>query len=460
VGFAIPALIGGVLGVLNEVVSTMAMGHAATTVEMAAHGVCMMLNNCTIMAFCMPIVQVMDTVVSQAYGAGNTHLCLVYLQRCRFFCCLHFLWIVPLFFNAEPVLLLFGQDPEVVALTATPMKIWCLSGFLCIHSMATFSFQRNRGDVMSGLWISLVSNFIQVLCVGLFVVYFQGGATGAALTMLVQNFVSGGLFFHHTLFRTDAGQFGFQKLMAFTAEAFSDLYTYLALAIPSTVSQCADSWFWEINAVMLGWIGPVALASHSSTNSFNFVVSTGAGAFAGAGCTLVARAFGSGQVKRARAITIFTLSITIGLWSIFSLPMFLFSPFIASVFNSNPAVQRNMTMLLHCLGRSGYMLFTQGLANAVLKAMARQRVVAITHFCVYYIIAIPLGYYLAFPRNFGIAGVYNAFGVGISIASAVFVYKLSAADFAQVCQETKERLAKDATNAVQKKPSEKVEGTS
>jgi len=106
-----------------------------------------------------------------------------------------------------------------------------------------------------------------------------------------------------------------------------------------------------------------------------------------------------------------------------------------------------MIPLFHCFSRSGFAGLTQFAANGILKAMAKQKQVAIVHFCVYYLLAIPLGYYMTFTRGYGIPGIFNAFGVGICIAAVVFVtLVMVVTDFEQAVEETAVRLKEDVKN--------------
>eukprot|EP00401_Gymnodinium_catenatum_P047418 CAMPEP_0117492642 /NCGR_PEP_ID=MMETSP0784-20121206/18689_1 /TAXON_ID=39447 /ORGANISM="" /LENGTH=69 /DNA_ID=CAMNT_0005287473 /DNA_START=527 /DNA_END=733 /DNA_ORIENTATION=+ len=66
-----------------------------------------------------------------------------------------------------------------------------------------------------------------------------------------------------------------------------------------------------------------------------------------------------------------------------------------------------MVTLLHLNGLAGFFKSSQIMAAALLRAMTKHKVVAGTQFVVYYLIALPLGYYLAFSRGFGIVGIFN-----------------------------------------------------
>ena len=55
----------------------------------------------------------LDTLVSQAAGAGNLTLCGVYLNRGRLVILSCFVPIVVIVFNTENIMIAFSQDPRV-----------------------------------------------------------------------------------------------------------------------------------------------------------------------------------------------------------------------------------------------------------------------------------------------------------------------------------------------------------
>ena len=61
------------------------------------------------------INRAMDTLIPQAYGAGNITLCGVYLNRARVIGTLAFIPVSIILLNCNGMLLWFSQDPETVS---------------------------------------------------------------------------------------------------------------------------------------------------------------------------------------------------------------------------------------------------------------------------------------------------------------------------------------------------------
>ena len=91
------------------------VGSLNQTVPLAAVGLGNIFINMLGVAIFFGLNGAMDTLVSQARGANDKHLCSIYLQRGRLVNTLTFAMIVvPLIFSSQ-ILLLLGQDKQVSA---------------------------------------------------------------------------------------------------------------------------------------------------------------------------------------------------------------------------------------------------------------------------------------------------------------------------------------------------------
>merc|ERR1712232_1048485 len=72
-----------------------------------------MMQNVCGMSIGFGLLGALDTLVSQANGAEQHHLCVSYLQRGRVLAALQMIWILPIMYCTEPILLLVGQKAEV-----------------------------------------------------------------------------------------------------------------------------------------------------------------------------------------------------------------------------------------------------------------------------------------------------------------------------------------------------------
>merc|ERR1719428_756848 len=77
--------------------------------------------------------------------------------------------------------------------------------------------------------------------------------------------------------------------------AFHDWIGFTRVAFPSTLQMCSEWWFWEVCALVAGYLGDVALAAHTATLNFvalSFMPVIGMSCSA---ATLVGNAIGGNQ---------------------------------------------------------------------------------------------------------------------------------------------------------------------
>jgi len=109
-GVTIPATLSMLLYKLQQMVNLIFLGHLNKAELLAGLGVGWMFTSVVGVSIIWGLNGALETLVSQAYGAGNLALCGIYLNRGRFvmFCAL-----VPVFcvlLNTESILIAIGLD--------------------------------------------------------------------------------------------------------------------------------------------------------------------------------------------------------------------------------------------------------------------------------------------------------------------------------------------------------------
>jgi len=385
----------------------------------------------------------MEPLVSQAFGIGNHKLCTQYLQRCRFFTFAVFVVVLPVFSCSGRIFLYLGQEASVAAKTTLPAMVYWVYALIMRNNGISFFFLRGLGDFSIVLMI-VVSNIVHVSAAIIFAVFLDMGIDGIAIAMALQASGSYFIVHRHLAFASLVKNQPLVDLMFFTTEALQDLRSYAELAIPSVIVLSCEMLYWEFTTIIIVWFGAIFLVASSSTESLNEFIFIVGVSTASSATSLVSRALGAGYVRQARFLTLLGIVFMLALWSACSIPLFVFSRGIARVYSSDPEVVAIMVPLLHLCGLTGFFKSSQIIAAALLRAMTKHKIVAFTQFVVYYIIALPLGYYLAFSRGLGIVGIFNGFVVGSTIGAIVLVSIASTVDFDEITQETQARLEKDA----------------
>jgi MATE family multidrug resistance protein len=94
----------------TEITNVVFIGYLNDTALLAGVGMGNMIANLAAMSAFYGFSSAMDTLQSQAAGAGNLELCGVYLHRARVIICIIYVPILFLLLNCKPFLLAVGQD--------------------------------------------------------------------------------------------------------------------------------------------------------------------------------------------------------------------------------------------------------------------------------------------------------------------------------------------------------------
>ena len=111
----VPAVLCTIVIFLQESMNLSFAGHMKKPSIMAGIGLGNMTINLFAIAFIDSMNQVIEVLVSQAFGNGNKELCGVYLNRGRFMLTCLFIPITYMILNISHLYNQLGQDEEVIA---------------------------------------------------------------------------------------------------------------------------------------------------------------------------------------------------------------------------------------------------------------------------------------------------------------------------------------------------------
>jgi len=111
---------------------------------------------------------------------------------------------------------------------------------------------------------------------------------------------------------------------------------------------------------------------------------------------------------------------------------------IVKIFTPDPAVMRIGVDLL--LVAAAFQLFDglQTVATGALRGAGETRIPMLSSFIAYWVIGLPLGYYLGFARGFGALGLWTGLAISLMVigTSLVWAWKRKADSFATVKAES------------------------
>ncbi|BFZ60072.1 ethionine resistance protein [Saitoella coloradoensis] len=441
VKYAVPMVITSTLQYSEAMASVFSTGHLGKT-ELAASSLGSMTAVITGISLFQGVATALDTLAAQAYGAGNTKLLGLHLQRCVLLLMLIcFGPVAAMWLNAERLLLALGQEPALAHLAGRYLKILLIGapGYACFEAMKRYL--QAMGLFKAGTYIlfiaaplNIVLNYVLVWHpkVGL---GFIGAPIAVSFTWWLMAFL-GALYIKFID--------GKQGWDGFKREAFSGWGPMIQLAVPGVFMVCSEWWAFEILALAASFLGTAYLAAQSvlsTTTSLTFQIPF---AVSVAASTRVGNLLGAGLPKPAKTaarVAIF-IAVAVGAFNSFWLVMvrhrwgYLFS-----------GDEEVVTIVANVLPLGAfYQIFDSvtAISGGVLRGQGRQKIGGYANVFAYYVIALPLGIPLAFQAGWGLYGLW----AGITIALVVIATLLTCAvfwgDWDQMADKAKEMSQEEA----------------
>lgn len=170
-------------------------------------------------------------------------------------------------------------------------------------------------------------------------------------------------------------------------------------------------------ALMMGWIGAEAIASHQiaiTCAATTFMLPLGLGL---AVCIRVGHAWGAGHYNRMRRIGFVGLGMAASIMALFGVLFVVAAQPLARLFVTSPEVVHLTAQLLLVAALFQIADGVQVVAISALRGLTDVRVPAVIAALAYWIIAVPLGYALAFLAKWGAVGIWTGLAIGLGAAA-------------------------------------------
>ncbi|MDF3057930.1 MAG: multidrug transporter [Rariglobus sp.] len=195
------------------------------------------------------------------------------------------------------------------------------------------------------------------------------------------------------------------------------------IGVPAAVMLLFEVGAFMMAALMMGWLGAVALAAHQialSCAGFMFMFPLG---LSMAASMRVGKAVGEGRLDLARPIMGGTLVIACLMMSMSAVGFWLGGPWLARGFVDDPAVAELAARLL--VVAAIFQLFdgAQVIGSGTLRGLTDVRVPALITFISYWLLAIPAGYVLGLHTRLGAVGIWTGLAAGLAIAAVLLAWR-------------------------------------
>ncbi|KAF4669544.1 hypothetical protein FOZ61_003778 [Perkinsus olseni] len=388
------------------------------------------------------LMSVLDTLVSQAVGAGNPHLGLIYFNRARIVGTIAFVPCFIVMFYTEPILLWMNQDPLTSKLAADYVRgmNWGLWPFFMYNAMC--SFLRSHRLPEAPLYVNAITGCGHALFCWLFLFKFHFGAYGVGIAMTCTQW---GRFIllelYAALWHPETHAHGW------TPESLHNLWEFVALAIPSALLMWSEWWAYEVQSVFAGWVGPMSLAAHVAASNIVSIIYMGPCGISQSASALVGNALGGGDVRTAHLFNRKIIRGTLACFILVAILMCNFRYYVAYLYSRDPAVLSILCPAL--LAVSVFCIFDamQACQEGVLRGCALQGRASTYKLLAMLLIRLPLGYVFAFGWGvipaMGVPGIWWASVVGMAITCTAYGLIIYRCDFDKCAQAALDRREKE-----------------
>lgn len=356
----------------------------------------------------------LDTLVAQAFGAGKREDChrslvnSIYLSIALTPLLLGPVWLLPYFYKGV------GANVAVVDLAipytkALAVGLWPLLLYFalrrCLQAMnmvRPVAFALISANIVNALGNYLLIygkwGFPYMGAVG------SGWSTAIARAYLAIVLVVYLLWYDHK-HRTEL-------LKTPIDIDFPRIKRLIVLGFPAAMQFTLESGVFALVTALIARLGPVPLATHQialNTVAFTYMVPLG---ISSAAAVRVGQAIGRKDPRGAAAAGNTAIFLGAIFMTLAGIALLVFPGWIARIYTPDESVIRAAGVLL--AAGAAFQLFDgiQTSATGALRGAGDTRTPMLCHFTAYWIIGLPLGYWLAFSRNMGALGLW----LGLSLA--------------------------------------------
>lgn len=409
--------------VMMGVADNVMVGHIGAK-QLAAAGLANVAFN-VLLLFGIGVSYAMTPLVAAADGEQDTHKVNETLRHGLVINVTTGIVLVLLVMAAKHLLYHLDQPVEVIALSIPYLEIITVS----ILPVLVFQTYRQFSEGLSNTWIPMV---IVLSCnlvnIGLNYVLINGyfgfpalGLNGAGWATLISRVVMGVaivmFIYMSPAFRAYRPAFRFGK---YSRDLFSKM---LHIGIPAGAQFIFEVAAFDFSLVMMGWLGTQALAAHQiaiNLATISFMTTSG---LAAAATIRVSNELGKGNYRQARQSAFVLLGMALTLMSVWAI-IFLFGRnALPYLYVDDIDVIAMAGPLIVIAGLFQLSDGTQVVVIGALRGLQDVKVPSILILISYWVIGLPLGYWLGFRAGLGPVGIWTGLLIGLTLTASAMLWR-------------------------------------
>ena len=374
--------------------------------------------------FGMGMLLGLDTLVSQAFGAGRGEDCRRALWQGVYLALALTPPLTAVVFASRPILHAFGVQPAVVRLAVPYIEAtaWSLGPLLIYAAFRRYLQAVNRTRPI--VFALLSANLINALANWILIFGYGGlpalGVPGSGwATTLARIYMAGVLVV--AVLREDVQQLS-KRSWAIPRPDPAILRRLVVLGLPAAGHLSLEVGVFATATALAGRFDPASLAAHQialQMASLTFMIPLG---LSSAAAVQVGQALGRRHPDRAARAGDSAIMLGAIFMTAAGVVFLLIPRTILGAFTPDSAVVDRGVMLLRIA--AGFQLFDglQGVITGALRGLGDTHTAMYTNFVAHWLMGLPLGYVLAFYAGVGIIGLWIGLSLGLVVAGIRLIF--------------------------------------
>jgi len=371
--------------------------------------------------FAAGVLMAVTPIIAQLHGSRSFDEIGKNARQCLW---LGILIAVPFFFvirNMEFVMRLLDVTPEVIPVSLGYLDALSWGIFPIFAYMSLRFFNEGLSVTRPSMYIAFIGVLVNIP--GNYILMYGKlgfpamGAVGCGYASAVVGLIMFLSMLGFTYFFTPYKRFEIFRHLKYPEWKY--LKEILRIGVPIGISSTLEVTMFAIVSLLMGSLSTIAVAGHQIAINFaamTFMVPLG---LSTAITTRVGNAAGKGARGEARYRGFTGVLLCVSFMSVAALVMFMFPELITSIYTSDPEVTKIAVSLLYMAAVFQISDGLQVSGFGALRGLKDTKVPMYVNLIAYWIVGLPLGYYLGITRGMGPEGLWIGLIAGLSVAAVL-----------------------------------------